>query len=339
MISCPRCAAPCPDDSNYCEECGATLHESLAKHGTADTKNLSSSALLDQSSCPNCGTKLEPGTEFCSQCGIAPGYPDESEIADLPDLVALSNHGRRHLKNEDAVLVKRIDSRSFIALSDGVSQSQQPELAAHRATSAALAAFVEFPGRPAKDLLRDAFARAQAAVGAIRIDTNVPEDPPCATLIVAVVSPKEMALAWLGDTRAYFITDHDCRLLTHDHSILDRLVNEVCISQTEALKLPGSHALTRAIGGGGAPDEPEIVICPISDSGLLLLCTDGLWNYAPEPVAMHALVRLRLSIPSKDHSLVPLARALVQYACDQGGADNISVALTAVASEPSQNSV
>jgi hypothetical protein len=73
-------------------------------------------------------------------------------------------------KNEDAVVVKRIAMRSFLALSDGVSHSQRPELAAHRATSAAVAAFAESPDRPVEDLLREAVARAQAAVNEIPVD-------------------------------------------------------------------------------------------------------------------------------------------------------------------------
>ena len=129
MILCPRCSASCPDESNYCEECGAALRapattvaEHVEKGGSAD--------YADVLSCPNCGIKLEAGTEFCPHCGIAPSYPDSYAIADWPDLVALCDRGLRHPKNEDAVLVKRIDSRSFLAISDGVSHSQQPELAA-----------------------------------------------------------------------------------------------------------------------------------------------------------------------------------------------------------------
>jgi len=329
MIACPRCATSCPDDSNYCEECGAALVQPAAPKSPGTEKALSA-ASADLSSCPNCGTKLDQATEFCPQCGIAPSYPDDCEIAELPDLVAMSNHGLRHPKNEDAVMVKRIDTRSFLALSDGVSHSQRPELAAHRATGAALEAFTESPTRPAKDLLRDAVARAHAAVNEIPVDPNLPEDPPCATLTVAPVSPNQIALGWLGDTRAYFFTENSGRLLTQDHSMLNRMVKETHITQAEALLMPGSHALTRAIGGGGNSDEPEIAIYPITEPGLLLLCSDGLWNYAPEPEALYDLVRSHHAIPPKAESLTPLAQALVQYACDRGGADNISVALTSV---------
>jgi PPM family protein phosphatase len=328
MILCPSCSASCPDESNYCEECGAALREPAAAEAIPKVEGASAA---DQLSCPNCGIKLEAGTDFCPHCGIAPTYPDTFESTDLPDLVAISNRGLRHPKNEDAVMVKRIDGRSFLALSDGVSHSQRPEFAAHTATSVAVAVFTEAPDRSSKDLLRAAVARAQTSVAEIPIDPNLWEDPPCATLTVALVNPDEIAVAWLGDSRAYFLTKDGARQLTQDHSILNRIASEAHVSESEALLMPGSHALTRAIGGGVTPDEPDIEIYPINEPGLLLLCSDGLWNYAPDPPAIYDLVRSQATIPpAKSDSLLPLAQALVQYACDQGGADNISVALATV---------
>ncbi|MBV8212437.1 MAG: protein phosphatase 2C domain-containing protein [Verrucomicrobia bacterium] len=331
MIQCPRCSAVCPDESNYCEECGAALRQPASSVVTEYVDKSVSNDSADLLCCPNCGIKVEAGTEFCPHCGIAPSYPDNFRIADWPDLVALCNRGLRHPKNEDAVIVKRIDSRSFLALSDGVSHSQRPELAAHRATSAAVAAFMESPDRSPKDLLRAGVSRAQAAVAEIAVDPNLFEDPPCATLTLALVSPDEIAVAWLGDSRAYFLTAECAHQLTRDHSILIRLANAAHVTESEALLLPGSHALTRAVGGGVAPEEPEVTIYPVTEPGLLLLCSDGLWNYAPESPALYDLVRSHTPIPPPDSgSLLPLAEALVQYACAQGGADNISVALTTI---------
>jgi PPM family protein phosphatase len=329
-MNCPRCSASCPEESNYCEECGAALRQAVGLI-TAGASNPPSTDSAEVLSCPNCGIKLRAGTEFCPDCGIAPTYPPTCSIADWPDLVAYSHHGVRHSRNEDALIVKRINSRSFLAIGDGVSHSQRPDFAAHRAISAAVAAFIESPDRSPKDLLREAVARAQAAVGEILTEPNLLEDPPCTTLTTALVDEKEIAVAWLGDTRTYFLTRECARLLTRDHSILKRLVTEAHVTESEALLLPGSHALTRAIGGGGAPDEPDIVIYPVTEPGLLLLCSDGLWNYAPEPKALYDLVRSHTPIPPpKSAPLFPLAEALVQYACSQGGADNISVALTTI---------
>jgi serine/threonine protein phosphatase PrpC len=190
---------------------------------------------------------------------------------------------------------------------------------------------MESPERSPKDLLRDAVARAQAAVDEISVDPNLSADPPCATLTLALVSPNEIAVAWLGDSRAYFLTSQCARLLTRDHSILIRLANEAHVTASEALLLPGSHALTRAIGGGANPDEPDIAIYAVTEPGLLLLCSDGLWNYVPESPALYDLVRSHTPVPPPSSgSLLPLAEALVQYACAQGGADNISVALTTI---------
>jgi serine/threonine protein phosphatase PrpC len=57
----------------------------------------------------------------------------------------------------------------------------------------------------------------------------------------------------------------------------------------------------------------------------VLVCSDGLWNYASEAHELQALlVQLSGTVGSDP---LALAEAMVRWACDQGGKDNISVAL------------
>ena len=77
---------------------------------------------------------------------------------------------------------------------------------------------------------------------------------------------------------------------------------------------------------GESPDlELKIGILefPLPASGLLLLCTDGLWNYAPETERIGAL----LHGPSQTEDCLLAARRLVVFANEQGGRDNISAAI------------
>ena len=57
---------------------------------------------------------------------------------------------------------------------------------------------------------------------------------------------------------------------------------------------------------------------------MLLLCSDGLWNYAPDPEALAAL-----AWPTGDREKAPLAVAqrLADHALEAGGRDNITVAV------------
>ena len=62
-----------------------------------------------------------------------------------------------------------------------------------------------------------------------------------------------------------------------------------------------------------------------TSQGYLLLCTDGLWNYAPDPTYLfHTLQQT----PAFDKfSLTSIVRHLIGYANQQGGQDNITVGI------------
>jgi serine/threonine protein phosphatase PrpC len=96
-----------------------------------------------------------------------------------------------------------------------------------------------------------------------------------------------------------------------------------------AAKSPQAHAITRWVGAdSGDVLEPETIAIvrhalPETD-GLLLLCTDGLWNYFPTPEAMAGVVREA----SRDGAeALAIARQLVDLANGRGGHDNITAAV------------
>ena len=63
----------------------------------------------------------------------------------------------------------------------------------------------------------------------------------------------------------------------------------------------------------------------LNGAGWVLVCSDGLWNYASEATELQALIaQLSATVGSEPFAL---AEAMVRWACDQGGKDNISVVL------------
>ena len=91
-----------------------------------------------------------------------------------------------------------------------------------------------------------------------------------------------------------------------------------------------AHALTRCLGPlENAEGEPaiaaDIATRRLAGPGRLLLCSDGLWNYASDSAAMEDVVRVAGA--SKEPAL--LARALVHEALVLGGHDNVSAAVLA----------
>jgi serine/threonine protein phosphatase PrpC len=108
------------------------------------------------------------------------------------------------------------------------------------------------------------------------------------------------------------------QLLTHDHSLVKRLVEIGQISPEQALVHPQRNVLYRALGQGD-PFEPDIFSFQVCHGCQLLLCSDGLWGVIPDS----EMARIISSSP--DPQII--CQSLIDSANEVGGPDNISVIL------------
>jgi serine/threonine protein phosphatase PrpC len=92
----------------------------------------------------------------------------------------------------------------------------------------------------------------------------------------------------------------------------------------EAENGPQAHAITKWLGRDSPDFVPRTGSTVVTSAGWVLVCSDGLWNYASEAIALQSLIA-ELSTPDSDP--LTLAVALVRWANDRGGKDNVSVAL------------
>ncbi len=331
-MNCPKCQSPVAADANFCEVCGAPLK--------TPTPAAEAAAHLDD--CEGCGAGPDLIQEdgYCARCGLLRRHPerDHFEIEIPPRLGGVSDRGVKHFRNEDFIVGKDAAGVLIGVVCDGVSNSQGPDAASAAAAPVAGEALLARLAEPAADAeaaMKGAILQANAAVLATASGDAEQKDPPSSTIIAAAVIPAghsvEAVLGWLGDSRAYFIGANSEKQLTTDHSWLEEIVQSGKMTYAAAAKCRGSHAITRTLGGipaeeGGEPDQPSVIRYPLLEPGWLILCTDGLWNYAPELPVFATLVR-RLSTTG---SPLELARELVAWAKKQGGKDNVSVIAIAV---------
>jgi serine/threonine protein phosphatase PrpC len=119
--------------------------------------------------------------------------------------------------------------------------------------------------------------------------------------------------------------------LTTDDSLAARAVAEGD-DPVEALNSPDGHILVAWLGG----DAPELAVHvttrPAAPGDLVLASSDGLWNYAPTDESLGQLAAELLPPPPAGEQLpgAQLAERLVAWAVDEGGVDNVSVALAPV---------
>ncbi|WP_158228003.1 PP2C family serine/threonine-protein phosphatase [Pseudonocardia sp. MH-G8] len=239
---------------------------------------------------------------------------------DLGRLAGVSDQGFGHERNEDAMALGRTTDGTVAAVvCDGVSTSYTPERASRAAADRALDVLLTTAG-PAPDRVRAAVSAAGSAVAALEHDLGG-RAPSCTLVCALVTADEEITVGWVGDSRAYWLADSgEARLLTTDHSWAVQMVAAGVLDEGAAMRHPRAHAITRWLGATGTT-EPEAMTLRPAGPGLLLLCTDGLWNYLPEPADL-----ADVALPAiADGGPLAAADTLTALALDAGGRDNITV--------------
>jgi serine/threonine protein phosphatase PrpC len=140
------------------------------------------------------------------------------------------------------------------------------------------------------------------------------------TLTAALVEGDRVRLAHVGDSRAYLLRDDALRLLTEDHTLVNRMVSEGEISKEEAETHPQRSVLTRALGVDTVVDVDDDTF-QVRPDDRLLLCTDGLTSMVPEDQIGEVLRTVRDPQEAADR--------LVRMANEAGGVDNTTVVILA----------
>jgi len=147
-----------------------------------------------------------------------------------------------------------------------------------------------------------------------------------ATFAAAVVLNDRVHFANLGDSRVYLLTPSEKLLLTLDDSMAQAFIAEG-MPRAEAESLPRAHAITKWLGRDAIDTVPRTGHQPVNEAGWLVVCTDGLWNYASSPEELAVQVDAAAAVSSDP---VEIAGRLVVWANTQGGKDNVTVALARV---------
>ncbi|MFI8945233.1 PP2C family serine/threonine-protein phosphatase [Streptomyces sp. NPDC053750] len=275
---------------------------------------------------------------YCENCGHAqPRERDHMEQESGP-VAAVSDRGLRHHRNEDAFSVGCTAlpdgaPASVAIVCDGVSSATRPDdasLAASRAAGESLLSALPRGTHP-QQAMHDAIVAASHAVNALAEEPATAreqaphQNAPACTLVGAVVAAGLLVVGWVGDSRVYWVpVDRSTppARLTEDDSWAAQMVAAGLMSEAEAYADERAHAITGWLGADAYDLEPHTASFKPDRPGVVVVCTDGLWNYAESAEEMAEAVPL-------DAAARPLhsARVLVGHALDGGGHDNVTVAL------------
>ncbi|MBI5266177.1 MAG: serine/threonine-protein phosphatase [candidate division Zixibacteria bacterium] len=262
-------------------------------------------------------------------------------MSSLPKLrvVGKTDRGLVRPGNEDYI---HLDEANLVfAVCDGMGGHQAGEIASMTAAETLRAVFSAFAreiledprlalGRTlpySADLLVKGVRLANRSVG-LQAAANA-ELSGMGTTIVAVSFEADIAaIAHVGDSRAYRLSEQALEPLTSDHSWVAEMQKTHQLSESEANSLVGRNVITRALGVRETV-EVDLCVTKVKVGDILLMCSDGLCGYADDDEIFRVA---RRSI----QNIEQLADDLVQMANDRGGADNVSViAIEVLAVSPS----
>ncbi|HEX5223801.1 MAG TPA: Stp1/IreP family PP2C-type Ser/Thr phosphatase [Solirubrobacteraceae bacterium] len=224
---------------------------------------------------------------------------------------AVTDTGRQRRANEDSLLAR---SPLFV-VADGMGGAQAGEVASRLAIES-FQPGIGSDGNPEESLE----ALAQAANTRIheRSHSDAEHAGMGTTLTAVYVDEEQIAIAHVGDSRAYCLRAGELVRLTDDHSLVDELLRQGRLTPEEAIEHPQRSVITRALGPEDSV-EVDTRSYAAREGDVYLLCSDGLTTMLPEE-------RIReLLLGNRD--LRAAGEALVAAANEAGGRDNITVVL------------
>lgn len=148
-----------------------------------------------------------------------------------------------------------------------------------------------------------AFARTQPEL--VKLGTSV---------TAAVIRGEQLHVASVGDCRTYIVRDGQAEQITHDHTLVQQLLDEGAISPDEIADHPRRDVVLRTLG---SQEEVEIDVFDrrLRPDDAVVLCTDGLLPYLRDD---------EVASIASTASPRQAAESLVQKAVDRGGRDNVT---------------
>jgi PPM family protein phosphatase len=203
----------------------------------------------------------------------------------------------------------------LLAVADGMGGHAAGEVASSETITTISSLDSERPGIDLVNALAEAVAMAN-----MRLQELVISDPATegmgTTLTAMLWLDGHAALCHIGDSRAYLLRNGQFYQITHDHTLVQSLVDEGKITEDDVATHPHRSLLLRALDGRTIA-EPDLSQLETMPGDRLLLCSDGLSGVVTEQTLHQTLS----SVWDPDKA----ALQLVELAIKGGGPDNITV--------------
>jgi serine/threonine protein phosphatase PrpC len=138
------------------------------------------------------------------------------------------------------------------------------------------------------------------------------------TLVAAICTERFATVANIGDSRGYILNEMGLAQVTNDHTLVNELVRSGQITEEDAEYHPRKNVILKALGTHPSI-EPDIHTLTFEENDLIFLCSDGL----SDKISKEAIQ----SFLTSEQSLEKQAELMIELANENGGEDNISLAI------------
>lgn len=230
---------------------------------------------------------------------------------------AVTDIGRVRTHNEDAVLAQP----PLFVVADGLGGHEAGEVASSLAVETLRD---NAPRRPdAKALARGVRAANREVIRAAK--EGIGRSGMGTTMTAAIVEGCRIAVAHVGDSRAYLLHDSELQRVTQDHSMVADMIRRGQLTEAESRVHPNRSVITRALGSDSNMEADAFEV-DAQPGDRLLLCSDGLTSMLEDDRILEVLKGYR------DPEVT--AKALIAAANEAGGQDNISVIVIDIDGQP-----
>ncbi|HET8977825.1 MAG TPA: Stp1/IreP family PP2C-type Ser/Thr phosphatase [Solirubrobacteraceae bacterium] len=227
------------------------------------------------------------------------------------DTICKTDTGRQRRDNEDSAFVRA----PLFVVADGMGGAQAGEVASALAVQEFQQELPE--SGSAEERLSTRIREANRRI--YELSRTEHEHAGMGTTLTAVyVEQDDLAVAHVGDSRAYIFRDKTLTRLTQDHSLVEELVRQGKLTEAQAAEHPQRSIITRALGIE-LDVEVDTWTYPGRAGDVVLLCSDGLTSMIDED----RITEILRAEPNLDDA----GKRLIDAANEAGGRDNITVVL------------
>ncbi|MDQ1684414.1 MAG: family protein phosphatase [Frankiaceae bacterium] len=223
---------------------------------------------------------------------------------------ARSDVGLLRELNEDSMYA----GPRLLAIADGMGGHAAGEVASRVAIESVAPLDDDQPGADLVTSLREAVETASRFLQDMS-DADTALDGMGTTLTALLFSDRRLGLVHIGDSRGYLLRDGVLNQITHDHTLVQHLVDEGRITPEEASTHPQRSWITRSLTGRGEL-ELDLSIREVREGDRYLLCSDGLSG----PVSAETIADTLRSASDPQQA----CDQLIELALRAGGPDNIT---------------